>query len=103
MNATTTAKSGAKIDNTDKPIAAPVSASPITGFAMPAVVTVEAARVAADIPLTAVAVPPPAPIASAHVKAGLMSVKFAAIANVPATPAKGKAILSNKLSTTGTR
>lgn len=70
ITATTPAMMGAKIASADSPIAAPVSASPMTGLAAPAVVAVETARVVADVALMALAVPPPATIASPHVKAG---------------------------------
>ena len=92
------AKTGRTIDITDNITEVPVSTVDITGFPIPAVVTVEASLVALDVPAIAAAVPPPAIIAKVHVISGLKPTSVETIINVPAKAAKGTAILSNKLS-----
>ena len=56
---------GTKIDNADMAIEVPVSTVATNGFAIPPVVTVDVALVAAEEVWMAVAVPPPAIIANA--------------------------------------
>lgn len=82
-------------------IEVPVSTIETTGFPIPAVVTVDASLVALEVPEIAIAVPPPAIIAKAHVISGLKFTMVESITTVPATAAKGTAILSNKLSIYG--
>ena len=95
------ASNGKNIAIIDINIEEPVSTVDITGFAMPAVVAVDAKRVVLVDPFMAVAVPPPAIIAKAQVIVGLKSLTVATITAVPATAAKGTAIVSNKLSNQG--
>ena len=102
-NKTTNIKAiiGKKIANTDKKEAAAVSVVETIGFPKPAVFTLEAARVAAVVVDIAAAVPPPAIIAKPQVSIGSKFNIVDAIATVPAIPAKGNEIVSNKLSTNG--
>lgn len=79
----------------------PVSIVVTNGFPNPAVETVEVNRVAPEAVLMVAAVPPPAIMANAQVTTGLKSATVDTITAVPATVAKGIAILSNKLSTNG--
>ncbi len=92
---------GIKIDTTDITTDVPVSKVEITGFATPAVVAVDANLVVPDVPAMAAAVPPPAIIAKDQVITGSKSATVESITIVPAIPAKGTAILSNKLSIYG--
>jgi len=96
-----TAIIGAIIETTATTKAVIVSINEMNGFPIPAVVAVEAIRPVADAPLIAVAVPPPAMIANDQVMTGSISETVATITAVPANAARGKAILSNKLSTYG--
>ena len=89
---------GKKIDTIEVTTAVPVSTVEITGFPIPAVVAVDANRVASEAPEIAAAVPPPAIIAKAHVISGLKLATVETITAVPAIAAKGTAIVSNKLS-----
>lgn len=95
----TMATKGKKIETIDITMEVPVSTADTTGFAIPAVVVVEAKRAVPELPAMAVAVPPPAIIASAHVITGLKSDTVESITAVPTNAAKGMAILSSKLST----
>ena len=70
-------------------------------FPKPAVETVEVNLVAPDELLISDAVPPPAIIAKVQVNTGFKSVTVETIISVPATDAKGMAILSKALSTKG--
>lgn len=92
---------GKKIENTDIAIEEPVSIVEITGFAIPPVVAVDAKRDVLVDPFIAAAVPPPAIIANAQVITGLKSLTVATITAVPATAAKGIAIVSSRLSNQG--
>ena len=89
------------IDNKDITVEVPVSTVATTGFAIPPVEAVEVIRIAEAFPLITAAVPPPAIIAKAQVKTGLKSAIVATITTVPATVARGMAIVSNKLSNQG--
>ncbi len=95
------ATTGKKIEKTDKVIEVPVSTVEITGFANPPVVAVDVNLVEAETPFIAEAVPPPAIIANDQVMTGDKSAIVDAITVVPATAAKGIAIVSNKLSNQG--
>lgn len=79
----------------------PVSTVLKTGFAIPPVVALEVSLAADVFPFIAAAVPPPAIIAKVQVTTGLKSASVATITAVPANVAKGKAIVSNKLSNHG--
>ncbi len=79
----------------------PVSSVVTTGLAKPDVDTVEPKRVTLAELFIAVAVPPPAISAKAHVITGLKSATVDTITAVPAIVAKGIAILSKRLSITG--
>ena len=92
---------GTKIDSTDITIEVPVSTVETIGFPKPPVVAVEANRVVPEEPEIAAAVPPPAIIANAQVTTGLKSDTVESITAVPASAAKGTAILSKALSTKG--
>lgn len=92
---------GAITETTATTKAIVVSKNEIIGFPNPAVVVVEAIRLVAEAPFMAVAVPPPAMMAKDHVITGSISETVATITAVPANAAKGKAILSSKLSTYG--
>ena len=92
---------GRKIEIIDITIEVPVSKTETTGFPIPPVVTVDVKRVALDVPATAAAVPPPAIIAKDQVITGLKSATVDSIIAVPASAAKGTAMLSNKLSMYG--
>ena len=87
--------------NTDKNEAVAVSVVETIGLPKPAVFTLEAARVAAVVVDIAAAVPPPAIKANPQVSIGSKFNIVDAIATVPAIPAKGNEIVSNKLSTNG--
>ena len=78
-----------------------VSIVDTTGFAKPAVETVEPNRVALAELFTAAAVPPPAIIAKAQVITGLKSATVETITAVPATVANGIAMVSKALSIIG--
>lgn len=84
-----------------KTVAMAVSTVARMGFAVPAVVAVDVNRAAEALPLIAAAVPPPAMIAKDHVTTGLKSVMVATNTKVPANVAKGREIVSNKLSNQG--
>jgi len=92
---------GKKIENTDIAIDEPVSIVEIIGLAIPPVVAVEASLDVLVDPFIAVAVPPPAIIASAQVITGLKSLTVATITAVPATAANGIAMESSILSNQG--
>ena len=92
---------GIKMDATAITIEVPVSTVVKTGFAIPPVVVLEVNRAAEVFPLIAAAVPPPAIIAKVQVTTGLKSVTVATITAVPAKVAKGRAIVSSKLSNHG--
>ena len=89
------------MEKTERTIEVPVSITEITGFAMPAVVAVDANRVVLDEPLIAIEVPPPAMIAKAQVIVGSRPLTVATIIRVPAIAAAGTAIVSKTLSTQG--
>ena len=95
------AKIGAIIANMDMIIEEPVSTVETMGFAMPPVVAEEAKRVVEVDVLIAVAVPPPAIIANDQVMTGSRSAAVDNITAVPATAAKGTAIVSSALSNQG--
>ena len=97
----TTAKTGAKIDAVVTTIAVPVSTKDNIGLAKPPVVAVEANRPVALAPLMAVAVPPPAIIASDQVTTGSSPATVETITAVPANAANGTAKLSIRLSIQG--
>lgn len=97
----TKAKTGKKKEIIVMIMDVPVSTVEMTGFPIPAVVTVDASLVALEVPEIATAVPPPAIIANVHVISGLKFTIVESITTVPATAAKGTAILSNKLSIYG--
>ena len=90
---------GAAIARTDIRPAPAVSVVPTTEFPSPPVVAVEAARIPANPVLMVAAVPPPAINANPQVNIGSKFSIVDAIATVPAIPAKGNEIVSNKLST----
>ena len=92
---------GKKIAITDKNEAVAVSVVETIGFPKPPVFKLEAARVAAVVVEIAAAVPPPAINANPQVNIGSKFSIVDAIATVPAIPAKGNEIVSNKLSTNG--
>ena len=92
---------GKKMETIDITIEVPVSIVETTGFAIPAVETVEPNLVALVELFTAAAVPPPAIMANAHVITGLKSATVDTITAVPAIVANGIAIVSKRLSTTG--
>ncbi len=89
---------GKKIDTIEVIKAVPVSMVETIGFPNPAVVAVDASRVAPEAPEIAAAVPPPAIMANAQVISGLKFATVETITAVPATVAKGTAIVSRKLS-----
>lgn len=89
---------GNKIEINDITIAVPVSIKETTGLPIPPVVTVDVNLVALELPDINVAVPPPAIIANAHVISGLKLLRVDSITMVPATAAKGTAILSSRVS-----
>ncbi len=97
----TTASIGTKIEAMVMTRDVPVSTAEITGFATPAVVVEETTLPAAEAPLIAVAVPPPAIIARDQVTTGSKLATVETITAVPAIAARGIAILSSKLSTQG--
>lgn len=96
---TITATIGTTMDNIESTMAVTVSTVDTTGFANPAVVAVEAIRVAPEVPEIAAAVPPPAMIANAQVTSGLKSATVDTITAVPAIAANGTAMVSKRLST----
>ena len=95
------ARIGTNIESTDIAIEVPVSTVATNGFAIPPVVTVDVALVAAEDVWIAVAVPPPAIIANAQVITGSNPATVETITAVPAIAANGIAIVSNKLSNQG--
>ena len=97
----TAARSGAKIEAVDTTNAVPVSTVDTRGLATPAVVAVDVNLPAALAPFMAEAVPPPAIIARDQVTTGSKSTTVETITAVPATAARGMAILSKALSTHG--
>ena len=101
INTKTKPTTGRKIVTIDVIKAVPVSIVDTTGFPIPAVVAVDANRVALEAPEIAAAVPPPAIIAKAQVTSGLKSATVDTITAVPAIAAKGTATESNKLSIYG--
>ena len=101
INTNTNASKGRNIARIDITREVPVSTTEITGFAIPAVDTVDVNRVAPEAPEIAAAVPPPAIIAKAHVISGLRFTTVETITAVPAIAAKGTAIESNMLSING--
>ncbi|KKL91690.1 hypothetical protein LCGC14_1892180 [marine sediment metagenome] len=96
-----TAKTGAKIDAVVTTIAVPVSTDDSIGLANPPVVAVDANLLVALAPFIAVAVPPPAIIASDQVTTGSRPATVETITAVPAMAASGTAKLSKILSTHG--
>lgn len=101
MITNTTPSTGANIEATVTTAAVPVSTVDTMGLPRPPVVAVEVSRLVAPAPLIAVAVPPPAIIANAHVTTGSRFATVETITAVPAMAAKGTAKLSNRLSTQG--
>ena len=101
MTTKNAARIGAKIDTVVTTAAVPVSTRPITGFAVPPVVAVEANLPVAEAPFIAVAVPPPAIIAKVQVITGSKLEAVETITAVPAKAAIGIAKPSNKLSNHG--
>lgn len=97
----TAATKGAKMEAAVTTTAVPVSTVETMGLANPPVVAVEATRPAALAPFMAVAVPPPAIIASDQVTTGSRFATVDTITAVPAMAAKGTAKLSKRLSTQG--
>jgi hypothetical protein len=95
------ARIGANIAATLTNAAVPVSIDDTSGLASPPVVAVEATRLVADAPRIALAVPPPAIIASDQVSRGSIFDTVESITTVPASAARGKAIPSSKWSTQG--
>ena len=95
--------SGIKIAMTDSKTDVPDSTVEITGFAIPAVVAVDANLVVEVELFIAVAVPPPAIIANIQVKNGSKFATVDSIIAVPAIAANGIAIVSKILSTQGIR
>lgn len=95
------AKIGAKIEAVVTTAAVPVSIAEIPGLANPPVVVDEVSLLVAEAPLIAVAVPPPAMIASDQVTTGSRSATVDTITAVPAIAASGMAMLSRRLSTQG--
>ena len=95
------ANGGTKIDAVETATAVPVSTVDTTGFAKPPVVAVDVRRPAALAPFMALAVPPPAIMASDQVTTGSKLATVDTMTAVPAMAAKGRAILSNALSTHG--
>lgn len=95
------ASTGRKIETTDINVLETVSAVATTGFARPAVVSVEPNRRAEVFPAITAAVPPPAIIARAQVTTGPKSATVATIMQVPAIVAKGIVIVSKTLSNHG--
>ncbi len=93
--------SGKNTDTIAITIETPVSIVVTIGFAKPPDVAVEANRAVLVDPVITAAVPPPAIIASDHVITGLKSATVDNITVVPASAAKGTAMLSSKLSTYG--
>ena len=96
-----TANTGKKIARNDMNAALTVSQIEKIGLATPPVVAVETARPPAFTPLITAAAPPPPMMAKAQVTAGFKSAMVDAITAVPATPAKGTAKVSSKLSNQG--
>jgi len=92
---------GRKIVTIDVTKAVPVSIVDTIGFPIPAVVAVDANRVAPEAPEIAAAVPPPAIIAKVQVISGFKSATVDTMTAVPAIAAKGTATESSKLSTKG--
>jgi hypothetical protein len=90
------AKIGKKMDNADNPIEVPVSKDEISGLATPAVIPVDVKREVVVEAFMAVAVPPPAMMASAQVNMGSKFATVDTITNVPANVANGIIIVSNK-------
>lgn len=97
----TAAIGGTKIEAVLTATAVPVSNVDTSGFASPPVVAVEVSLPVALAPFIAVAVPPPAIMASDQVTTGSKLATVETITAVPAIPAKGKARPSNTLSTQG--
>ncbi len=97
------ARTGANIDAAVTTAAVPVSIAEIAGFASPPVVAVDDSLPVAEAPLIAVAVPPPAMIARDQVTTGSRLATVDTITAVPAIAARGKARLSRRLSTQGTK
>ncbi len=95
------AKTGAKMDAVVTTMAVPVSTVETMGLANPPVVAVEAIRLVAFAPFMAVAVPPPAIIASDQVTTGSRFATVDTMTAVPAMAAKGTAKLSKRWSTQG--
>lgn len=92
---------GAKIEATVTTTAVPVSTVETRGLAKPPVVAVEATLPAALAPFIAVAVPPPAMIASDHVTTGSRLATVDTMTAVPAMAANGTAKLSKRWSIQG--
>lgn len=88
----------ARIDNSVEKTASRVEN---TGFAKPMVVVVEAARAVAVVPAMRPAVPPPPMIAKAQETQGSKSPSVTKNRIVPATVARGTAMVSSALSNQG--
>lgn len=101
MPTNTTANTGKKMETTDITVAVPVSTVDTMGFATPPVVAVDANLAVLDEPEMAAAVPPPAIMAKAQVTTGLKSDTVESMTAVPASAAKGTAMLSSRLSIYG--
>ena len=76
-NTSINATRGISTETKDISVAAPVSTVAITGFPRPAVVVEDPSRTAAELPLIAAAVPPPAIMASAQEITGSRSLTTA--------------------------
>ena len=96
-----TANIGAKIEAVVTTRAVPDSKVDTRGFARPPVVVEDTTLPAAEAPFIAVAVPPPAIIASDQVTTGSKFARVETITAVPAIAARGMATVSSKLSTQG--
>ena len=76
----------------------PASAVAIAKFPAPPVVAVEAPRTSIVLPWKIAAVPPPAMMASVHLRNGLMSIAIDAMGMLPAMIAAGGAMMSGGFS-----
>lgn len=85
---------GKKMASTESITEVTDSTAETTGFASPAVAVVDARRVVEVELFMAVAVPPPAIMANTQVKKGSKSAMVDSMIAVPATAAKGTAIVS---------
>ena len=92
---------GKKIAKTAMMIEVPVSMVDTIGLPNPAVERVDVTRVVPATLFMVAAVPPPAIIANVQVITGPKSAMVETMTAVPARVAKGMAMVSSKLSTTG--